>query len=114
MSSVAGRLAGELAERLGRRGVRSEIFEAHGIALVGVWSVGAAVWCERERGVWRFRWSLSDRSGTGRWEYTVCPSLEMVTAVERIEGLCQERYLRMYGVAELATHGPRAGEGGTA
>ncbi|MEV0619334.1 hypothetical protein AB0I81_38870 [Nonomuraea sp. NPDC050404] len=99
--SDAGRLAGELAEGLGRHGVRSEIFEAHGIALVGIWSVRVTVWCEWENGAWRFRWSLSDGSGTGRWEYTVCPCSAMETAVERIWDLCQERYGRMYGAAGL-------------
>ncbi|MEV0383387.1 hypothetical protein [Nonomuraea sp. NPDC050643] len=100
-ASPAGRLAVELAERLGRRGVRSEIFEAHGIALVGIWSVRLTVWCEWERGAWRFRWSVSDGSGTGRWEYTVCPCSAMETAVGRIVDSCQERYRRMYGTAVI-------------
>ncbi|MEV0623990.1 hypothetical protein AB0I81_62495 [Nonomuraea sp. NPDC050404] len=115
MSGNARRLADELAQRLGHRGVRSEIFDAHGIALVGIWSVGVTVWCEWERGQWRFRWSLSDGSGTGRWEYTVCPCSAMEMAAQRIESLCLERFRQMHGAGGLGTrHRPYAGEGGRA
>lgn len=111
--SPAGRLARELAAALRGRGIDSQISEAHGIALVGIWSVGLTVWCEQSRNAWRFRWCLNDASGTGRWDYTVCPCAAMETAARRIEGLYQERHSRMYGAAALRTqHGPHATEDG--
>ncbi|GAA3616110.1 hypothetical protein GCM10022419_121760 [Nonomuraea rosea] len=111
--SPAGCLAWELAKGLRSRGIATQVFESHGVALVGIWSVGLTVWCEWGRDAWRFRWSLSEESGTGRWDYTVCPCSAMATAVRRIEDLYQERYRRMYGAAALrAHHQAQAGEDG--
>ncbi|MER7362184.1 hypothetical protein [Nonomuraea wenchangensis] len=110
--SPAGHLARELAAALEGRGIDSQVFEAQGIALVGIWSVGLVVWCEPNGEAWRSRWSLDDGSGTGRRSYAVCTCAAMETAVRRIEGLYRERYRRMYGEAGPEVRRPHSGEGG--
>lgn len=110
--SPAGHLARELAAALEGRRIDSQVFEAQGIALVGIWSVGLVVWCEWSGGEWRFRWSLDDGSGTGRRSYTVCPCAALETAVRRIEGLYRERYSWMYGEIRPEVRRPHSGEDG--
>jgi hypothetical protein len=111
VSCPAGRLARELREQLGRRGIDSQISECEGIALVGIWSVGLAVWCEWGPTGWRFRWCLNDTTQPGQWRYTWCPCSAMETAAQRVAGLCQERYALMYGAAGSgAVHRSGSGE----
>ncbi|GAA3209728.1 hypothetical protein [Nonomuraea helvata] len=97
VDSPAGSLARALAEGLERHGIKSQISECEGIALVGIWAVGLAVWCEWGPYGWRFRWCLHQTSKQGTWNYTSCPCSAMETAVRRVAGFCQERYERMYG-----------------
>ncbi|GAA2268565.1 hypothetical protein GCM10010149_06740 [Nonomuraea roseoviolacea subsp. roseoviolacea] len=95
--SAAGRLARKLAAQLDDRGIDSQISECEGIALVGIWSVGLAVWCEWGPQGWRFRWCVNETTYRGTWRYTSCPASAVETATARIVRLHDERYERMHG-----------------
>ncbi|QFY06150.1 hypothetical protein GBF35_05190 [Nonomuraea phyllanthi] len=97
--SPAGELARRLAADLERFGIESKISECEGIALIGIWSVRLAVWCEWGPQGWRFRWCLDDTCE--RWTYTACPCSAMETAVRRLVILYKERHMRLYGSAAL-------------
>lgn len=101
VDSPAATLARRLAEGLARYGIASQISECQGVALVGVWSVGLAVWCEWGPEGWRFRWSLKELGEGGR--YTSCPCSAMETAVARLARLHLERWERLYGTASLGS-----------
>ncbi|MEU6713797.1 hypothetical protein ABZ897_20175 [Nonomuraea sp. NPDC046802] len=99
--SQAGTLARMLAKDLERYGITSEVSECQGVALVGIWSVGLAVWCEWGPHGWRFRWCLNETSERGTWRYTSCPCSAMETAVARLTRVHQERWERLHGTARL-------------
>ncbi|PRX65245.1 hypothetical protein B0I32_1074 [Nonomuraea fuscirosea] len=91
VASPAGELAHALSAELGRRGIASQVSECEGIALVGVWSVGLAVWCEWSDTGWRFRWGMDASGPGGRLRYTACPGSAVETAGRRIASLYEDR-----------------------
>ncbi|MET9247114.1 hypothetical protein [Nonomuraea sp. NPDC003709] len=99
--SPAESLARKLAEELERYGITSQVSECQGVALVGIWSVRLAVWCEWGSQGWRFRWCLNDTSA--RWTYTSCPCSAMETAVRRLVHRYQMRHMQVYGTDPFAT-----------
>ncbi|MFI7642980.1 hypothetical protein [Nonomuraea sp. NPDC049400] len=102
LASPAGTLARALAADLGRHGITSQISECEGIAVVGIWAVRLAVWCEWAPGGWRFRWCQNDPPPVrGRWDYTLCPCSAMETAVHRLVRFYGERHKRIYGTAPV-------------
>ncbi|HEX4817581.1 MAG TPA: hypothetical protein VFV66_32970 [Nonomuraea sp.] len=107
--SPAGRLARELAGELKRYGLEAQVSECEGIALVGIWSVGLAVWCEWASQGWQFRWSLDATRTSGRWRYTYCPCSAMETAVRRIVALCRERHAALCGAVSGSAGSPEFG-----
>ncbi|MEV1175470.1 hypothetical protein [Nonomuraea sp. NPDC049784] len=97
VDSPAASHAQTLAAHLRRYGIESKISECEGVALVGIWSVGLAVWCEWGQQGWHFRWCLDKTSE--RWTYTWCPCSAMETAVRRLVYFHQARQQRLSGTA---------------
>ncbi|MEV4179690.1 hypothetical protein [Nonomuraea sp. NPDC049709] len=85
-----------MADELGRLGLKPEISECEGIALVGIWAVGLPVWCEWMNGEWRFRWSVETVPGGGE-RFTTCPGSAVETAARRVVRAVRERASVMYG-----------------
>lgn len=82
--SPAWRVADRLRAELGRLGIRADVTEGEGLALVSVW-IDLVVWCEPRPDGWRYRWwsgRISEQ--TGRRVYTGCRADAVTTAARRI------------------------------
>ncbi|WP_436757761.1 hypothetical protein [Streptosporangium sp. V21-05] len=71
--------AEELRTELGRLGIKADVHDGYGLALVSVW-VGLVVWCKDDRYWWRTGWDARRHRPVYAWH----PAMDAVRAARRI------------------------------
>ncbi|MER5647123.1 hypothetical protein [Streptosporangium sp. NPDC002524] len=72
-------VAEELRAQLERLGIKADVHDGYGLALVSVW-VGLVVWCKDDRYWWRTGWDARRHRPVYAWH----PAAEPVQAARRV------------------------------
>ncbi len=72
-------MAEELRAELGRLGIKADVHDGYGLALVSVW-VGLVVWCKDDRYWWRTGWDARRHRPVYAWH----PAMDTPRAARRI------------------------------
>lgn len=72
-------IAEELRTHLDRQGIKADVHDGYGLALVSVW-VGLVIWCKDDRYWWRTGWDARRYRPVYAWH----PAMDVARAARRI------------------------------